>query len=156
MFLFFKPPGITPATPLPSTLLQIIAVNSPDWTSLHFKRLFKAKGLAPSTHKRHLTLFIILWTHTFITSTCIRTGTTVVCYSLGQLNLAHTTIKVYLSSFRNLHIFSGHFNWQPTFSKTRRDIKLSQDRNKPLRFRLLITSYIMYKIKSFLTRTFHD
>ena len=29
-------------TPLPPPLLQIVSVNSPDWTSPHFRRLFKA------------------------------------------------------------------------------------------------------------------
>ena len=80
---------------------------------------------------------------------------------LGQLNLAHTTIKVYLLAVRNLHISSGHFKvfdsqLSPRVERVLKDIKISQAKTKPPCTRLPITSPIMYKIRSFLAHTPHD
>ena len=41
-FFSLNPQASTLPTPLPPSLLQIVSVNSPDWTSPHFRKLFKA------------------------------------------------------------------------------------------------------------------
>ena len=41
-FFSLNPQASTLPTPLPHSLLQIVSVNSPDWTSPHFRKLFKA------------------------------------------------------------------------------------------------------------------
>ena len=41
-FLSLNPQASLLPTPLPPPLLQIVTVNGPDWTSPHFRRLFKA------------------------------------------------------------------------------------------------------------------
>ena len=41
-FFSLNPQASPLPTPLPPPLLQIVSVNSPDWTSPHFRRLFKA------------------------------------------------------------------------------------------------------------------
>ena len=41
-FFSLNPQASPLPTPLPPSLLQIVSVNSPDWTSPHFRRLFKA------------------------------------------------------------------------------------------------------------------
>ena len=74
---------------------------------------------------------------------------------LGQLNLAHKTIKVYLSAVRNLHLTSGHFKafeskLSPRLERVLKGIKSSQAKTNPPRIRLPITSSIMFKIRSVL------
>ena len=80
---------------------------------------------------------------------------------LGQRNLAHKTIKVYLSAVRNLHITSGHFKafesqLSPRLERVLKGIKSSQAKTKPPHIRLPITSSIMYKIRSLLANTPSD
>jgi len=41
-FFSLNPQASPLPTPLPPSLLQIITIGSPDWTSPHFRRLFKA------------------------------------------------------------------------------------------------------------------
>ena len=41
-FFSLNPQASPLPTPLPTPLLQIVLVNSPDWTSPHFRKLFKA------------------------------------------------------------------------------------------------------------------
>ena len=99
--------------------------------------------------------------HAITTITSLRTNSAVFITHLGQLNLAHTTIKVYLSAVRNLHISSGHFKvfdsqLSPRVERVLKGIKISQAKTKPPRTRLPITSSIMYKIRSFLAHTPHD
>ena len=77
---------------------------------------------------------------------------------LGQLNLAHKTIKVYLSAVRNLHITSGDFKafesqLSPRLERVLKGIKSSQAKTNPPRIRLPITSSIMYKIRSTLANS---
>ena len=77
---------------------------------------------------------------------------------LGHCNLAHKTIKVYLSAVRNLHITSGHFKafesqLSPRLEQILKGIKSSQAKTKSPHIRLPITSSIMYKIRSVLANT---
>ena len=77
---------------------------------------------------------------------------------LGQLNLAHKTIKVYLSAVRNLHLTSGHFKvfesqLSPRLERVLKGIKSSQAKTNPSRIRLPFTSSIMYKIRSVLANS---
>ena len=116
-FFSLNPQASLLPTPLLPPLLQIVSVNSPDWTSPHFRRLFKAtyyhQGIAASTHKTYsvgIQNFISFCTR--IHSLPIPASEQTLLFfitHLGQLNLSHKTIKVYLSAVRHLHTTSGHF-----------------------------------------------
>jgi len=80
---------------------------------------------------------------------------------LGQLELAHKTIKVHLSAVRNLQITSGYFKsfeiqLSPRVERVLKSIKLAQAKSIPPRSRLPIISSIMCKIRSVLAKSPHD
>ena len=80
---------------------------------------------------------------------------------LASLNLAHTTIKVYLSGVRSLHVTHGHhsaFNCQltPRLQQVLKGIRKRQAIGSPRKIRRPITIQIMAKIKSVLLKNPHE
>ena len=81
--------------------------------------------------------------------------------SLAQSNLAHTTIKGYLSAVRSLHVQSGllHlFSSQltPRVEMVLRGIKKEQSESKSLKIQLSIPIEIMYRLKQLLQKNPQD
>ena len=81
--------------------------------------------------------------------------------SLAQSNLAHTTIKAYLSAIRSLHIQSGLYHIFSTHLTPRVEmvllgIKKEQSKRQLPRTRLPITIQIMYKLRQLLQQNPHD
>ena len=89
--------------------------------------------------------------------------TTLLLFSvhLAQQSLAHTTIKVYLSAIRHLHITHGLHNayaeqLTPRVQLVLKGIKKKQLHNKPLKQRLPITAAIMNCIHNTVAKTPND
>jgi len=80
---------------------------------------------------------------------------------LAANNTCYSTIKVYLSAIRQLHVLAGfheHFNLQltPRLQQVLRGIKKHQARSHPEQPRLPITSHIMKQIKEVLLQQPHS
>ena len=80
---------------------------------------------------------------------------------LAKQNITYSTIKVYISAIRNLHVASGqhhHFTDQltPRLEQVLRGIKKEQSYRFPTKIRLPITIQIMRQIKELLLQTPHD
>lgn len=76
---------------------------------------------------------------------------------LATTNIAHTTIKVYLSAIRHVHVSAGlhvHFGHQltPRLQLTLKGIQKSQIASHPPKVRLPITLQIMQDIKHYLAQ----
>lgn len=76
-------------------------------------------------------------------------------------NICYSTIKVYLSAIRQLHVLAGsheHFNLQltPRLQQVLRGIKKHQARSLPEKQRLPITGHIMKKIEEVFSQESHS
>ena len=126
--------------------------------------MYYRQGLANSTHHSYkvaMTLYNSLChliSHTPI-PTFEHTLLLFTAY-LGQRNLAYSTIKVYLSAVRNLHVAAGMhqtFSSQltPRVQQVLRGIQKTLAVGKPAKVRLPITINIMVKIKAILSYESH-
>ena len=165
---FFESPGFTSPHPTATTTTLDSSSRQP---RLDLPTLQKAlqsyyhQGLAVSTQKayaagvQHCLSFCEV-IHNSPLPTSEQTLLLFVTY-LGQLELNHKTIKIYLSAVRNLHITTGHFKsfetqLSPRVERILKGIKLTQANSKPPRSRLLITSSIMCKIRAVPAKSPHD
>ena len=168
MLLFFESPGFTSPHP---TAITTTSDSSSRQPRLDLPTLQKAlqsyyhQGLAASTQKTYAAgvqhyFSFCEHIHNSPLPTSEQTLLLFVTY-LGQLELTHKTIKVYLSAVRNLHITTGHFTifetqLSPRVERVLKGIKLTQAKSKPPRSRLPITSSIMRKIRAVLAKSPHD
>ena len=168
MLLFLESTGFNPTYPIAATPPSNCHSQQP---RLDLPTLQKAlqsyyhQGLAASTHKtysagiRHYLSFCRS-ANALPLPTSEQTLLLFITH-LGQLNMAHKTIKVYLSAVRSWHISSGHYKafdnqLSPRLERVLKGIKSSQAKSKPPRTRLPITSSIMFKIRSALAATPQD
>jgi len=140
--------------------------NTPNLADLHSKAdRFLAQGLAPSTvatYSAGKRKYILFCTTTKISPMPSSESTLILFVThLAAANISHTTIKVYLSAIRHMHIIAGlhnSFNEQltPRLQLVIRGIKKSQALTTPQRVRLPITLAIMQSIKQRLSDQPHS
>ena len=123
------------------------------------------RGLAPSTQKLYHVgqqRYIHFCSQHYLTA-LPSTEFTLLSFAayLAKHNIMYSTIKVYISAIRNLHVMSGqhhHFANQltPRLEQVLRGIKRDQSSRLPARVRLPITIQIMQQIKENLLKRPHD
>ena len=163
MSLFFSlnPQANVTPTALPSALMDIVASPSLDWTSPAFRQLFNTitEGLAVSTHKCYQTgqLRYLSFCRQLSINPVPTTERTLLLSTtyLAKEGLAYTSIKVYISAIRNMHITLGHHHsysqqLTPYLEQVLQGIQL---RSNPQRKRLPITVDIMLCIHAVLVRS---
>ena len=158
--------SLNPQASAASTPLQaLLAIPGLDWTSSSFTQLFNTTIKEVSTHKLYLCgqQRYVSFCQQFHILPSPTTEYTLLLFitSLALSNLAHTTIKAYLSAVRSLHIqsevlhtFSAQLT--PRVEMVLRGIKKAQCDKRSPRVRLPITIEIMYRLKQLLQENPQD
>ena len=133
---------------------------------LHLKaQEFYANGLAASTKSTYSAgqLRFTSFCQGFKVPPLPATESTLILFAsyLATLNISHTTIKVYLSALRHMHVSAGMytiFNNQltPRLQLTLKGIQKSQAFTQPPRIQLPITLQIMESVKALLSNQPHS
>ena len=136
MYNFFSinPQASHIPTPVGPLLQQLLQTPGPDWTTPSFRQLFLSiiRGLAPSTpklyHVGQQRYIHFCSQHSFTALPSAEFTLLSFASYLAKHNIMHSTIKVYISAIRNLHIMSGqhhHFANQltPRLEQVLRGIK---------------------------------
>ena len=126
---------------------------------------YYSQGLALSTHKSYQAgqLRYLSFCNQFNRIPTPTTETTLLLFIayLAKDGLAYTSIKVYLSAIRNMHITSGHHHiysqqLTPYLEQVLQGIKKDQLKSSPQHQRLPITAEIMLRIHSVLAQNKQD
>ena len=152
--------------PQPSSTAHQPASKHPDLLYLHhMAQQFYVNGLAPTTRStyaagQHRFTAFCTSINTQPMPTTERVLSLFVTY-LATCNISHTTIKVYLSAIRHMHVTSGklqHFNQQltPRLQQILKGIRKEQAATHPPKVQLPITLQILQDIKHLLSGKPHS